>query len=142
ALVLVVGPLPPRGPRPGDRQVPVAHDRGDLGPVDGHVEPHPGPTAWSDVRRHEEAVGSGSDEYLLGAGRRRAPEGHPIIVVTVREGGELPPADVPGRLAVAEALTDVRVGQAQLAQLRHGTHQPARWCSAIRSRITWSYSGK
>ena len=100
------------------------------------------PTALTDVRRHEEAVGSGSDEYLLGAGRRRAPEGHPIIVVTVREGGELPPADVPGRLAVAEALTDVRVGQAQLAQLRHGTHQPARWCSAIRSRITWSYSGK
>ena len=75
-------------------------------PVDLAVEPDPDPTAVADIRGHVEPVGFLVDELLLHAGRRRADEAEPLVVVmVVPRGGEgLLVADEPRRRAVAQPL--------------------------------------
>src|SRR3954447_25238262 len=76
---------PPGGPsavvEPGEEAlrghppIGVADDLRDLVPVGVTVDADPAPAAVADVRRTEVAVRVGGEQFLLGTGRRRAPEG-------------------------------------------------------------------
>src|SRR5205814_1518656 len=92
-------------------------DAGDLLPVEVAVEANPQPATVPDVGRSKEPFRVGLDHRLLGADRRRTPEGQlPVAVVVVPDLGELPPADEPGRRLVAQALLGSRQGQADLPE--------------------------
>src|SRR5690606_3139642 len=102
----------------GDGSVGVLHDVGDHIPihvVDVQVDADPAPGA--DVGRTEVGVGTGGDERLLGAFRRRAPKGNPVVVVVVGVGDEHPlSTHEPRRLPVALPFRHLRQREADAPQ--------------------------
>jgi D-amino-acid oxidase len=92
--------------QPGGRDDPVGvlAQLGDLGPVHRSVQADPDPAAVADVRRPEEPVRVGPDQFLLRPWRRRAPQVREVLgmvpVGPQRHERALAP-DEPGRRAVA-----------------------------------------
>ena len=92
-------------------------------PVDLDVEVHAEPAAVADVGRAEVALRRLGDQRLLHVGARRAPEGHAVVVMLVREHHEgLLAADEPGRFAVAQAFGHLGQRQAEAAQVFECVH--------------------
>src|SRR5207237_10686615 len=77
---------------------------------------HARPAAMADVRRPEEVLRVLGYEHLLRPHGRRQPRAQPVVVVMVRGGCELLPADEPRMLAMALFLDHARQPGAKLAQ--------------------------
>jgi hypothetical protein len=100
----------------GDATVGVLDEDRDLAPVDGDVEVDAEPAFSADLGWSEVSAGIGGDEGLLCTLGSGAPEGDAVVVMMVGVHDEaLLVADIPHRLAVGEALGDLRKCGADVA---------------------------
>jgi hypothetical protein len=92
-------------------------DAGHLIPVDVAVQPEPDPAPMAHVRRPEEAVWFRARQFLLGAGRRGAPQvREPVVVVPGRPQHDKLPPDEERRGPVARPFLRTRQRQADTTE--------------------------